>query len=104
MGEGRSSSHEDSDPREVVVPLSVYKIVVVFSTLISGGLVVGGFLVLDAATRRARAPPSEIDPLLVLLGLGLIAGGAVVYAFSARFRAAGMETDKGSSTEPNGNG
>lgn len=91
-------------PREVDVPIEIYKIVVVFSTLIAGGLVVGGFLVLDSATRRARAPPSEIDPVLALIGLALIAGGAVVYAFSARFRAQGMETDKGPSTETRDNG
>lgn len=104
MPVGPGARDGETGPREVDVPLQIYKIVVVFSTLIAGGLVVGGFLVLDVATRRARAPPSEIDPVLALLGLALIAGGAVVYAFSARFRATGMETDKGSSTEANDNG
>ena len=98
------SGDGDAGSQEVLVPLKIYKIVVVFSTLIAGGLVVGGFLALDVATQRARAPPSEIDPSLALFGLSLIASGAVVYAFSARFRAEGMETDKGSSAEPEDNG
>ena len=36
--------------RDVEVPLPVYKVVTVFSTLIAVVLVVGGFLALDAAT------------------------------------------------------
>lgn len=90
---GREAEPTDSDPRDtesdggrqVSVPLAVYKVVTVFSTLIAIVSVVAGFLVLDAATRRARAPPSEIDPLLTAVGLGLIAAGGIVYAFSARF-------------------
>lgn len=90
--------------RDVVVPLSIYKVVVVFSTLIAAAGVVGGFMALDAATKRASAPASEIDPLLALFGLGLIAFGAAVFAFAARFRAPGMGTDKNEEEEPNRNG
>ena len=80
--------------REVVVPLRVYKVVTVFSTLIAVVLVVAGFLALDAATRRASAPPSEVDPVLAVLGLLAIAGGGVVYAYASRFRAPGMGSPK----------
>jgi len=80
--------------RDVVVPLPVYKVVTVFSTLIAVVAVVGGFLLLDAATRTATAPPSEVDPVLAVLGLLSIAAGAGVYAFAARFHAPGMGTPK----------
>jgi hypothetical protein len=89
---------EGSD-RDVVVPLPLYKVVTVFSTLISGGAVVFGFVVLDEATQRASAPADEIDPLLALLGLLLIAGGGALYAFSGRFRAPGMGTTKSDDPE-----
>ena len=80
--------------REVVVPLRVYKVVTVFSTLIAVVLVVGGFLALDAATRRASLPASEIDPVLAVVGLLAIAGGGAVYAYASRFRAPGMGSPK----------
>jgi hypothetical protein len=90
--------------RDVVVPLSIYKVVVVFSTLIATAGVVGGFMTLDAATKRATATASDIDPLLALLGVGLLACGAAVFAFAARFRAPGMGTDKDEEAEPDRNG
>lgn len=90
--------------RDVVVPLSIYKVVVVFSTLIAAAGVVGGFMTLDMATQRATAPAADIDPLLALLGIGLIAFGAAVFAFAARFRAPGMGTDKNEEAEPERNG
>lgn len=86
--------------RDIVVPLRVYKIVIVFSTFIAIGCVVAGFLLLDAATRRATAPASEVDPILTILGLGAIATGAVVYAFGTRFRAPGMGKAKETDDEP----
>jgi len=95
---------DDEGGRDVVVPLSIYKRVVVFSTLIAGASVVAGFLVLDAATQRARLPIGEVDPVLALLGLGLIAAGGVVYAFASRFRAPGMGTDKDGEDEPSDDG
>lgn len=84
----------DGARRGVVVPLRLYKTVVVFSTLLAIASVVGGFLALDAATRRASLPASAVDPTLAVLGLVLIALGAVIYAFASRFRAPGMGTDK----------
>jgi hypothetical protein len=90
--------------RDVVIPLPLYKVVTVFSTLISGAAVVFGFVVLDEATQRASAPADEIDPLLALLGLLLIAGGGALYAFSGRFRAPGMGTTKNDETERSDNG
>jgi hypothetical protein len=90
--------------RDVVIPLPLYKVVTVFSTLISGAAVVFGFVVLDWATQRASAPADEIDPLLALLGLLLIAGGGALYAFSGRFRAPGMGTTKNDETERSDNG
>ena len=90
--------------RDVVVPLSLYKTVTVFSTLIAVVFVVGGFLLLDAATRRASLPASEVDPVLAILGLLSIVGGAAVYAFAARFRAPGMGTPKPDDDEGGDNG
>ena len=90
--------------REVVVPLRVYKVVTVFSTLIAVVLVVGGFLALDAATRRASLPASEIDPVLAVVGLLAIAGGGAVYAYASRFRAPGMGTSKNDDDQGPDNG
>jgi hypothetical protein len=90
--------------RDVVVPLPLYKIVTVFSTLISGAAVVFGFAVLDRATRRASASVGEVDPMLALFGLFLIGGGGALYAFSGRFRAPGMGTTKNDDAERSGNG
>lgn len=87
-------SNGSLDTRDIIVPLSLYKIVIVFSTLIAIASVVIGFLLLDAATRRATAPASEVDPVVTLLGLGAIAVGAVVYAFATRFQAPGMRKPK----------
>ncbi len=80
--------------RDVIVPLRVYKTVVVFSTLFAVGFVVAGFMALDTATQRANAPPSEVDVPIAALGIGLIAAGGLVYAFASRFRAPGMGTTK----------
>ena len=90
--------------RDVVIPLSLYKVVTVFSTLIAAVAVVGGFMLLDEATQRASATLTEVDPVLALLGLFLIAGGGALYAFSGRFRAPGMGTTKNDEDEPSGNG
>jgi hypothetical protein len=90
--------------RDVVVPLRVYKAVTVFSTLFAVVLVLGGFVLLDAATDRATAPIDEIDPLVLIVGLAGIAGGAAVYAFGTRFRADGMGTPKDDADEPETDG
>ena len=90
--------------REVVVPLRLYKTVVVFSTLIAAGSVVAGFLVLDAATRAGRAAPEDVDGPLALLGLALIVAGGAVFAFASRFRAPGMGKAKDGTDEATDDG
>ncbi|PSQ00271.1 hypothetical protein BRC92_12825 [Halobacteriales archaeon QS_4_69_31] len=87
-----------------MVPDRVYKTVTVFSTLFAVVAVVAGFVVLDEATDRASVALSEVDPLLALLGVGLIVAGAVTYAFSTRFRAEGMGNAKDDTDEPSNNG
>ena len=94
----------DETRRRVVVPERVYKTITVFSTLFAVVSVVVGFVFLDSATDRARAPLSEVDPLLALLGLGLIVFGAVSYAFSTRFETDGMGNAKEDTDEPSNNG
>lgn len=100
------SDDPDSDARSVVVPDRVYKAVTVFSTLFAIVTVVGGFVVLDAATQRATVALSEVDPLLALAGIGLVVVGAVTYAFSTRFEAEGMGNGnaKNEADEPSDNG
>lgn len=85
-----NGSEQSADDSDVIVPLSVYKIVTVFSTLIAGAAVVAGFALLDTATQQAQAPVEEIDVPLALLGIGVIVAGSAVYVFSTRFRTAGM--------------
>lgn len=92
--DANDDKQEGDTSRDVVVPLRVYKAVTVFSTLFSVILVVGGFLLLDAATNQAQAQLSNVDPILALLGLACIAGGGMLYAFASRFRARGMGNAK----------
>ena len=102
------SSTDDTDgesgAREVEVPLQLYKVVTVFSTMFAVAFVVGGFIVLDTATQRATLSLSEIDLPLAILGVAMIAAGATVYAFATRFRAEGMGKPKDGSDEPSNNG
>jgi hypothetical protein len=94
-GEGGDAGERDGPrAREVEVPMRLYKTVTVMATLLAMVGVVGGFVLLDVATNRAQADLSEVDPVVALLGLGLIVGGAATYAYSTRFRAAGMGKDK----------
>ncbi|WP_258560402.1 DUF7315 family membrane protein [Halorhabdus salina] len=81
--------------RDVVVPLRIYKAVSVFSTLFAILAIVIGFVTLDAATNRGTADLAAVDPLVALAGLGAMVLGAAVYAFSTRFRTAGMGPDGG---------
>jgi len=90
--------------RSVTVPSRVYKSVTVFSTLFAVVTVVGGFVVLDAATNRASVSLAEADPVLALAGIGLIVLGAVTYAFSTRFQAEEMGNAKDDDDEPSNNG
>lgn len=102
--EGIDESDAPSGSRDVVVPLRVYKTVTVFSTLFAVAVVVGGFLLIDVATDRATLPTSEIDPVVAIAGIGLIVVGAATYAFSTRFRTAGMGKSKDDADEPSDNG
>ncbi|MFC4449694.1 DUF7315 family membrane protein [Halorussus aquaticus] len=94
----------ESGAREVEVPLRLYKVVTVFSTMFAVAFVVGGFIVLDTATQRAELSLSEIDLPLAILGVAMIAGGATIYAFATRFRAEGMGKPKDDADEQSNNG
>jgi hypothetical protein len=80
--------------RDVEVPLEVYKVVTVFSTLFAVAMVVLGFVLLDWGTNRATADISDVNLLVTFAGLGAIAIGAATYAFSTRFRASEMGKSK----------
>jgi hypothetical protein len=103
--------------RDVVVPLRLYKTIVVFSTLIAVGSVVLGFTLLDAATLQVSlvrglvvgvlaalgAVPADgmLSATLAAAGLATIALGAGVYTLGTRFRAEGMGNaeESGSGTD-----
>jgi hypothetical protein len=103
-------SPNDPDPadgpggRDVVVPLRMYKTVTVFSTLIAIVSILAGFVLLDRGTQRATASLEEINLPLVAVALALIVGGSAVYAFSTRFRTAGMGKPKDETDERSDNG
>ncbi len=84
--------------------MRVYKTVTVVATLLAMVGVIAGFVLLDSATNRATAELSEVNVVLALVGLALIVGGAAVYAFSTRFRTAGMGKSKDDSSEDSDNG
>jgi hypothetical protein len=88
--EAASTATDGPGGRDVKVPLDIYKIVTVFSTLFAVGVVVLGFILLDWGTQRATADLSDVNVLITVLGLLAIAIGAATYAFSTRFRAAEM--------------
>ena len=94
----------DTSGRDIVVPLRLYKTVTVFSTLIAIVSILGGFVLLDRGTQRATASPEDVNLLLVAVGLALIVGGSAVYAFSTRFRTAGMGKSKDDTDEDSDNG
>ena len=95
---------DSSGKRDVVVPMRLYKTITVFSTIIAVVGVLGGFIVLDVATERTQADASEVNVLLALLGIGMIVFGAVIYAFSTRFRTAEMGNAKDDTDEHSDNG
>nr|WP_254824763.1 hypothetical protein [Haloglomus halophilum] len=78
----------------MVVPLALYKRITVFSTLFAVVAVLAGFILLDTATGRASRDLNEVNVVLAVAGLLSIAAGAAVYAFSTRFRTAGMGNPK----------
>lgn len=99
-----ADTEDEPRGRDVEVPLSVYKAVTVVSTLLAVVGVVGGFVLLDHATDRATAPPSEVNVPLAVAGLLSIGLAAAVYAFSTRFRAPGMGKPKDESDQGPDNG
>ena len=105
--------------RDVVVPMPLYKVVTVFSTLIAVASVVFGFMLLDAATLNVSFLGNAIRGLLSVVGLGvadgilstalaaiglaIIAFGAGVYVIGTRFRAQGMGKPQEDSSEGSNN-
>lgn len=123
--EAREPPTEETDTgptggRDVVVPLRLYKTVVVFSTLIAVVSVVIGFSLLDAATLRVSVVralivaalstvgvvPAEgvLSTALAALGLSIIALGAGVYTIGTRFRTEGMGNAEADADDTEGNG
>ena len=106
--------------RDVVVPMRLYKTVIVFSTLIAVVAVVLGFMFLDAATLQVsvlravvtslfgvvglRIPPQVLSAALAVTGLLVIGFGAVVYTLGTRFRARGMGKSQEDTDELSNNG
>ncbi|ELZ91717.1 hypothetical protein C440_15424 [Haloferax mucosum ATCC BAA-1512] len=106
--------------RDIVVPMRLYKTITVFSTLIAVVSVVLGFVFLDAATLQVSALRAVIANVFSALGLGVsngllstglavvgltvIAFGAVVYTLGTRFRAQGMGKSQEDSGEDSNNG
>ena len=95
---------EEPGGGDVVVPLRLYKTVTVFSTLIAIVAILAGFVLLDRGTQRATASPEEVSLPLVALALALVVGGSAVYAFSTRFRTAGMGKSKDDTDEQSDDG
>ena len=107
--------------RDVIVPMPLYKVVTVFSTLIAVVGVVFGFMLLDAATLNVSflgglirgllsflgvsVAESVLSTVLAALGLAIIAFGAGVYVIGTRFRARGMgKSQEDSNEDSNNNG
>ncbi|MCU4741779.1 hypothetical protein OB955_17760 [Halobacteria archaeon AArc-m2/3/4] len=82
----------------------MYKTIVVFSTLIATVGILAGFILIDVATNRAQADLADVNIGLAILGVGLIAIGSITYAFSSRFRTAGMGNAKDDTDEHSDNG
>ena len=123
---GDADSNGGVRGRDVVVPMRLYKTVTVFSTLIAVVCVVGGFVLLDAATGSGGivralagvvlvgglgADPGAVAaafrafaPAFAVGGLGAIGLGAGVYIVGSRFRAQGMGNSQDDTDEPSSNG
>lgn len=110
----------DNGPRDVVVPMRLFKLVTVVTTLLAVPTVVLGFMFLDAATLQTSVArttvlfavtwfgiPIEESVLSILfgfIGITLIAGGAGIYIVGSRFRAAGMGNAEEDTDEESTNG
>jgi hypothetical protein len=99
----RTDTSRSDGPREITVPLRVYKAITVFSTLFAIVFVIAGFGFLDAATAAVGpfavvfdllglpgADGGAFSLVLALLGLALIGFGAGIYVLGTRFRTPGM--------------
>lgn len=94
MADSDTSEKRRPSDDDVIVPMSIFKVVTVFSTLIAAAAVVGGFVIIDMATRGGLAPRDEIDVVFALIGVGVIVLGSGIYVFSTRFRTEGMRSPK----------
>lgn len=106
--------------RDIEVPMRLYKTITVFSTLIAVVAVVGGFLLLDAATLQVSVLRAAITGVLGAVGVGVSQGvlsallavagllvigfGAGVYVVATRFRAEGMGKSQEGADEDSDNG
>lgn len=94
MADPDTSEKRRPSDDDVIVPMSVYKVVTVFSTFIAAAAVVCGFVIIDMATRGGLAPRNEIDVIFALVGVGVIVLGSAIYVFSTRFQTEGMRSPK----------
>ncbi len=98
-----SDASGDSGRRHVAVPLSIFKIVTVFTTFIAVGAIILGFVLIDRGTDRAQAAPEDVDIFITGAGVVLILLAAIMYAFSTRFTPQERANDKGTSAESEDN-
>ena len=94
MADSDTSEKRRPSDDDVIVPMSIFKVVTVFSTLIAATAVVGGFVIIDMATQGGMASRNEINVVLALIGVGVIVLGSGIYVFSTRFRTEGMRSPK----------
>ncbi|GAB6878999.1 hypothetical protein JCM17823_12730 [Halorubrum gandharaense] len=103
------------DGREVVVPLRLFKTVMVFSTLAAVVTFFVGFTLIDAATLQfsfirttieyvlasiGLLPPEDVlTAFLAIAGLLSILTGTAIYVLGTRFRAQGMGKPQEDSSE-----
>mgnify|MGYP007091090244 FL=1 len=108
-------SAEATGRRDIVVPIRLYKTITVFSTLIATVCILGGFILIDAATLQVSVlrrlllsvlagvgltPEQELfSGVLGVGGLSLMAVGTGVFVLSSRFRAPGMGNPQEDSDE-----
>lgn len=94
MVDSDTSENRRPSDDDVIVPMSLFKVVTVFSTFIAAAAVVGGFIIIDMATRGGLASLEEVNVILALIGVGVIVLGSGIYVFSTRFRTEGMRSSK----------
>lgn len=89
----------DDQRRQVAVPMRLYKVVTVLTTMLAVVGIVLGLILLDQGTNRARAAPEDVDVLVTAAGVVMIVAAAAAYAFSTRFTPPERANDKGDSSE-----